>query len=204
MKICRKCNIEKEKEFFSKDASSKDGLKRLCKLCISLWNKNHRLNNKDKAILRDKKYRGKNPEKIRAASRRWREKNKQRKLEVGRAYQERNREKINQYSREWSRNNKELKLAYSRNRRAISKKADGTHTPDDVANIFNLQRGMCANCGCKLFKSGKKKMHVDHIMPLALGGSNWPSNLQCLCPTCNLRKSSKHPDDWANQQGRLL
>ena len=46
--------------------------------------------------------------------------------------------------------------------------------------------------------------HVDHIQPLALGGSNDKANLQLLCPTCNLRKSAKHPVDFMRETGRLL
>lgn len=32
--------------------------------------------------------------------------------------------------------------------------------------------------------------HIDHIFPLALGGSNDLVNLQLLCETCNLKKSA--------------
>jgi 5-methylcytosine-specific restriction endonuclease McrA len=41
-------------------------------------------------------------------------------------------------------------------------------------------------------------------MPLFLGGSNWISNIQLLCPTCNLKKYKKHPVDWARENGLLL
>lgn len=82
--------------------------------------------------------------------------------------------------------------------------AEGSHTGKDVQAIFQNQRGLCANCKKKLFKSGAKKYHVDHVIPLAKGGSNWPSNLQCLCPTCNMRKGAKDPLDWAKENGRLL
>ena len=33
MKICTKCNVEKEKTQFNKDAKNKDGLRRRCKEC---------------------------------------------------------------------------------------------------------------------------------------------------------------------------
>ena len=47
--------------------------------------------------------------------------------------------------------------------------------------------------------AGKGKYHVDHRMPLSLGGSNYPDNLQLLCPTCNLSKSATHPDIYEKQ-----
>ena len=32
--------------------------------------------------------------------------------------------------------------------------------------------------------------HMDHIVPLDLYGNNDPTNLQLLCPACNLTKNS--------------
>jgi 5-methylcytosine-specific restriction endonuclease McrA len=63
-----------------------------------------------------------------------------------------------------------------------------------------LQKSKCACCG----KSLKHSYHLDHIMPIALGGTNTDDNVQLLTPSCNLRKSAKHPDDWARENGRLL
>lgn len=94
--------------------------------------------------------------------------------------------------------------AKARNRRARRRNAEGTHTAADIARIFDAQRGMCANCHAKLFKSGKQKFHADHIVPLVRGGGNGPDNLQCLCPGCNLSKGAKLPDVWAKQSGRLI
>jgi 5-methylcytosine-specific restriction endonuclease McrA len=34
-------------------------------------------------------------------------------------------------------------------------------------------------------------LEVDHIVPLAKGGSDRPSNLQLLCAVCNRKKGSK-------------
>lgn len=99
---------------------------------------------------------------------------------------------------------KETVSAGKRKYKAAKRGAEGSHNGKDVIAIFERQRGLCANCKKKLFKSGAKKYHVDHVIPLARGGSNWPSNLQCLCPTCNMRKGAKDPLDWANENGRLL
>ena len=40
----------------------------------------------------------------------------------------------------------------------------------------------CAFCGCELTD---KTATVDHIVPLARGGSNWLDNLQLACKKCN-------------------
>lgn len=89
-------------------------------------------------------------------------------------------------------NNATVKAA-SHARRARILNADGTFTSDDVYRIFVTQTGLCTGCLADLILTS---YHIDHIMPLSKGGSNWPDNLQLLCPTCNLEKSAKLPEEW--------
>lgn len=98
---------------------------------------------------------------------------------------------------------KKSKIAGGRNREARKRGAGGRHTASDVASLFESQRGVCAGCDVVLVQHGKGKMHVDHIMPVKLGGSNWPENLQLLCPLCNTSKGAQHPDDWARRIGKV-
>ena len=95
---------------------------------------------------------------------------------------------------------REDRLARAKAARGIRKGAEGKFTQHDIERILTLQKGRCAECRKPL----NGVYHVDHIMPLSKGGSNWPKNLQCLCPRCNLSKNAKHPLDWARQNGRLL
>ena len=57
--------------------------------------------------------------------------------------------------------------------------------PDEV-KIFVWQRdgGKCVNC------STNKTLEFDHIIPIALGGSNSARNLQILCENCNRSKGA--------------
>jgi 5-methylcytosine-specific restriction endonuclease McrA len=87
-----------------------------------------------------------------------------------------------------------------RNNKAKRKKAVGRHTVGDIVKILKRQDGRCVYCKTDI----KKRYHVDHIIPLTRGGTNWPDNLQLLCPSCNLRKSSKKPELFANEMGLLL
>jgi 5-methylcytosine-specific restriction endonuclease McrA len=87
-----------------------------------------------------------------------------------------------------------------RNKRAKRSLAVGCHSIADVERIVRLQRGRCAYCKCKI---GPDR-HIDHIKALSRGGSNWPSNLQALCPSCNIRKNAKDPIVFAQQLGLLV
>ena len=68
----------------------------------------------------------------------------------------------------------------------------GKHTAADIMELRTLQNHRCARCKVDV----QHGFHVDHIMPLALGGSNTKENLQILCQKCNLSKGAKHPDIW--------
>ena len=97
----------------------------------------------------------------------------------------------------YEKRDREKLIEYARNRRARISNSEGRHTAKDISKILERQSYCCVYCGDDL----NDVYHVDHIMPIALGGSNWPDNLQCLCPTCNIRKGAKHPDDWHREIG---
>ena len=85
-------------------------------------------------------------------------------------------------------------------RRARKSAAGGSFTAVDIANINKMQRGRCAICRCRL----KPDRHIDHIIPIRLGGSSNPDNIQLLCPTCNHAKHGRDPIDYMQSLGRLL
>jgi len=196
MKICSKCKAEKPLTDFSKNSSASDGIRSRCRSCVA----DYRSASKARIDEYNDDYRAKNMLRINEQRAKYRAESKEKRAN----YYELNKARIRKQASEYYEQNKEKYNARDRGRRARVKNAEGNHTSDDVISIFVAQRGLCANCKTKLFKSGKQKYHVDHIMPLALGGSNWPSNLQCLCPPCNHSKAAKSPEAWAKQQGKLL
>ncbi|MCO7736415.1 HNH endonuclease [Brucella intermedia] len=104
--------------------------------------------------------------------------------------------------KQWRFDNPDKVREYNRNSKAKRKGAEGTHTAEDIRDILTRQKYKCVECGASVRK--KSNRHVDHIMPIALGGTNWPFNLQVLCPSCNLSKHAKHPLEWAREKGRLV
>lgn len=137
---------------------------------------------------------------LREATKRWRSNNLDLVRERDRKYAARRKEQRQAYAKEYQRKFPEKSAAKERNKRARVRKNGGTHTVQDVADILKMQRGRCAYCR----KNVGNKYHVDHIIPIVKSGRNDRSNLQILCPTCNHRKHSKDPIDFAQSMGRLL
>jgi len=77
-------------------------------------------------------------------------------------------------------------------RRALRRSAKGFYDRHDVLHLYELQHGLCAYCT----KSLQGVYHVDHIVALSKGGSNWPDNICLACATCNVRKSNKSADEF--------
>jgi hypothetical protein len=55
--------------------------------------------------------------------------------------------------------------------------------------IFERCEGKCAYCTGQLLYNDP--WHIDHIVPLAKGGSNEESNLTLACARCNVKKRDK-------------
>lgn len=81
------------------------------------------------------------------------------------------------------------------------------HVDDDELELFPARRSVrktipfivrarvvardnfkCAKCGTEHF------LTIDHIVPVAKGGTNNESNLQTLCAICNSRKGARMED----------
>lgn len=134
----------------------------------------------------------------------WYCKNKDRQLIFAKDYYKNNSEAIKSRVREYEKANPEKTKILGRikaNRRRARLSTSVKHyTRIDVERIFKLQKGKCASCGGSI----KDKFHIDHRIPVAKGGDNSPYNIDLLCPSCNMRKSSKLPHEFAQENGRLI
>ena len=138
--------------------------------------------NRDTEIERAKVYQKNNPDKALASKRR-------------------NSAKSYLKTKEWRKNNVDKCRIHEKDRRSRKIGNGGTHTVKEINELLIKQNYKCLNCNTCIQSPSSR--HLDHILPLILGGTNNKSNLQWLCKQCNLRKKDKHPIDWAQQNGRL-
>lgn len=83
-----------------------------------------------------------------------------------------------------------------RNQNRRARLAGGKLSAGLVERLLKKQNGLCACCNVPL----EGKFHLDHVMPLALGGANTDDNIQLLLPICNLRKKDKHPEVFMRER----
>jgi len=158
--------------------------------------------NKERHRENGRKWLSEHREQDRLRCRLWARRNKESCAANGKKWREANREWVNSKARARYRNNPEEAKAFARNRRARVLAAVGSHTAADIRDIRRLQRDRCGMPYCK--KGLRGKGHIDHIMPLMLGGGNHRRNLQLLCATCNMRKHAKDPLVFASENGLLV
>lgn len=57
--------------------------------------------------------------------------------------------------------------------------------------VFERDGSVCRWCG-----DTAGPFHIDHVTPVAMGGSDKPGNLCVACKSCNLSKGAKHIKRW--------
>jgi hypothetical protein len=157
--------------------------------------------NKESILAKKAKYRAENPEHIAQINAAYFALNKEKIAARSAAYCAANREIRAARLSAWQKANPGAVRVHNQNRRARKKQNGGKLSRGIAAKLFALQTGRCTCCHADLKSTGH---HIDHIMPLALGGSNTDDNVQLLCPTCNLSKNAKHPVDFMQSRGFLL
>lgn len=220
LKACTKCGKEfpKTLEFFCAHKEGRDGLNPQCKECdrayreanrkrlaeyqrawrkanrekIAGWGKEYYQANRDRIQERNKAYHQTNREKTKENRSAWAAANPEKMLEYGRRYYRANREKKLAATRERAKKNPDQQRAKRGRRRARVLAAPGSHTAADIQSLYAAQEGRCAYCNAEVGQN----YHVDHVVPLSRGGSNWPDNLAIACPSCNSSKNDKLLEEW--------
>lgn len=145
-------------------------------------------------------YRIKHKDKAAANTAAWQAKNHDRFVAGCAAYREANREKCKAACRASYQKNPDGKRVHVINRRAKIREDGGRLSKGLAEKLFKLQKGKCPCCGLPLGEN----YHLDHIMPIDLGGQNIDGNIQLLRQQCNNQKYVKHPVDFMQSRGFLL
>jgi 5-methylcytosine-specific restriction endonuclease McrA len=174
MKPCRKCG------------GTERDVGRHCKACKKAYDAAWQKANIERKRASDVARRKANPDKFKAQFA---------------AYRKANPDKSKAAVVAWRKENPEATRIYSHNKRARKRANGGKLSKGLAERLLKLQRGKCA-CGCG--QTLGDDYHLDHRMPLALGGANEDLNMQLLTSTCNQQKHAKHPVDFMQSRGFLL
>lgn len=186
MKFCKKCQKETERY----------GDVGRCKPCAKKYSDK---NKGRKQIANAARYAA-NPDRVNEASAAWRAANFDRYESSRIAWRAANKYRAKTATAAWRAANPERVRIQSNNRRARKKWNGGLLSRGISERLFKLQKGKCACCKNPLGNN----YHLDHIVPLALGGANADNNVQLLRASCNMQKSAKHPVDFMRSRGFLL
>lgn len=181
---------EKKAVWYRKNAA-------IAKAMAIVWAKN----NPEKKREHRAKWNAANPDKVKACRDKWIARNQDKVRMYQAKYHWANVEKRMAATARWLTAHPEYGRIKEQNRRAKKKQNGGVLSKGLAAKLFKLQKGKCA-CGCA--KSLGKNYHMDHRMPLHLGGANEDWNIQLLRGSCNDRKGIKHPIEFMQSMGFLL
>jgi hypothetical protein len=182
-KPCRKCG------------SSEKTCQNRCKPCTLKWHSEYRSNHPDRVKTAKRKYQGSHPETISA----YEEANRDRLRRLRAAWRATNTDRLRASARAWRERNRSRVRELAQHRRSRTAAGDRLSL-GLTAKLFRLQKGRCACCRKPLGKD----FHLDHILPLALGGRNIDENIQLLRAKCNRQKCAAHPVDFMQRRGFLL
>jgi HNH endonuclease len=126
-----------------------------------------------------------------------------------REWQQNNRDKVSIRNAKWKKANpekirKSTRLRYQRNPAKDIAKVQRRHALTrtnrteliSIHDIIARDGPRCYICGTKTDPRARYaspiKSHLEHVVPLAQGGSHSRDNLKCACRRCNMLKGAKH------------
>lgn len=187
--FCLKCQIETERT-----------LRGRCKPCANRMSAEWRCANPEKSKASSNSWKAANPDANKAGKESWLANNLEKSKADAVVWKAKNPEKVKAYFLAWQAAHPESVRLNNQNQRARKRETGGKLSSDLAEKLFKKQKGKCPCCGLPLGEN----YHLDHIMPLFLGGLNIDDNIQLLRQRCNNQKSAKHPIDFMQSRGFLL
>lgn len=209
MKRCSTCKVEKPRTLFPPNKNTKDGLQYRCRTCCAAATRKWQAENPEKVRARNVAWYAANKKRHAERIREWRKVNPESSQESMRKYlgKPEKKEAVRLMRQRWRLNNKEWLAQYaeehrdqiqakSSRRRAL--KAMTTTGPIDIAALWAEQADLCGLCGEPIDRQLRwpdpQSQSLDHIVPLALGGTHTQDNVQMAHLLCNVKKGHRVPD----------
>jgi 5-methylcytosine-specific restriction endonuclease McrA len=205
-KTCSVCHEIKKLSEFPSSGVNKDGLKTACKACTKIQRHAYYLVNKEKEAAQHKAYaiankeslaskkrayRLANKDRLAATEKAWHLANKEKAATQKRAYYLANAAETKARTKAWRKANPDAYNAARINRRARKAGNGGSFTGKEWAD---LKAGFDYQCLCCGAVEPEIQLTVDHVVPIASGGSSNIDNIQPLCLSCNCSKNAKTID----------
>lgn len=127
---------------------------------------------------------------MREVNKRWKAANPEKVRQAGAAWYLRHRQAVDSIRRERRRANPIGWRIYRLRQRGREYGAAGDTTLEQLEARISYYGSRCWMCGGEFH-------HIDHVIPLARGGSNWPANLRPACYRCNGQKHTRTPRELA-------
>ncbi len=169
-KTCSRC---KEWKTLNKFYSKPDGVHSQCKQCFCQTQQAYYESHKPNRLLWQAK---------------WRKEHREHYLETLRSWRERHPDKRRVDNQQWRSENRERVAGYHARRRMYL--ASGEVEVFSRQEIFIRDNGRCHICG-KLVDP--RKWHLDHLLPLSLGGEHIKRNVAVAHPWCNDHRGNTGP-----------
>lgn len=179
LRICKRCNLKAytiiDLELFVYSADSKYKRRLLCRSCHSINTSTQSKSLEQQRNIKNYKaaYYINNKEQIQSKYK---------------DYYKSNNETIRHASKSWKLANMSLVAANNANRKALKLQQTPILTNKDKLTMKRIYRTSSI-----LSNITGVKRHVDHIIPLSLGGLHHPTNLQIITAEANLNKGNSLP-----------
>jgi 5-methylcytosine-specific restriction endonuclease McrA len=140
---------------------------------------------KEEAKTKNKAYYQDHKEELNARSKAYYQDHKEEVKAKNKAYHEANKEELNARSRAYGANNRDECNALSAKKRAVKRQA--ILPSSDLKLIKNLYKQRADTS-----KKHGEEYHVDHIIPLSIGGAHHQDNMRIITAKENLKKHDQY------------
>lgn len=186
-KRCQGCGETKPVEQFHKQAHSPDGFRPRCKVCRKAESLDWYRSNRRVIRRRTKRWQRDHREQYLATLRAWATKNRARKQKMDRAYYRTHKEQWKRYAQRPDVRAKTRVHAKNTKAKRRAQMGATVHriTASEWEAIKQQYAGRCAYC------HKRKRLTMDHVVPLKHGGHHTKENIVPACRKCNRDKGTR-------------